>query len=48
MRDAPEYISMHWRIRCDGWWRKTVIGAVLFLVAVGATTDLVKIIQSYR
>lgn len=44
----PDYFTVVFRIRCDGWWRKAIIYAVLFIVAVGSTSDLVQIIQSFR
>lgn len=42
MSNKPDYIEMEWRIRCDGWWRKTIIGAVLILVVVGACSNFLK------
>lgn len=46
--EKPTYIEIEFRIRCDGWWRKTIIGSALFITAVGACSKLVQILESFR
>jgi hypothetical protein len=46
-KPEPDYIEIDLSVRCDGW-RKTAIGAVLFIMSVGTVSELVKIIESFR
>jgi hypothetical protein len=46
-RSRGAYIELEFRIRCDGWWRKTLLGAVLFIIAVGACSRLTQIFESF-
>lgn len=48
MKKEPDYIEIEWRIRCDGWWRKAVIGAVLFIICYGAIFRVADLIRSWR
>jgi hypothetical protein len=38
--ETPDYIEI--RIRCDGWWRKALIGVLVFVTFVGGCSDVLK------
>lgn len=40
--NKPDYIEIQWRIRCDGWWRKALIGVVAFVTIYGGVARFVE------
>ncbi len=48
MSDKPDYIEFQWHVRCDGWWRKAIIGAAMILLLVGLLGNIIRFFDWLR